>query len=299
MGIVFDIQRFALHDGPGIRTTVFLKGCPLHCLWCHNPESQCHAPQLAFDAERCLQCGICVAACDQDVHELVGGQHVVHFDRCITAGACVAACDQQALEIIGRSMGVEEVLAEVERDRPYYERSGGGITLSGGEPLAQFDFAMALLAEAQRRDLQTCLDTSGAVSQRRLAAVADVTDLFLFDYKATDPETHRTLTGVSNELVLENLAFLLECGARVILRCPLVPGVNDTADHLTGIAALVARHPGLEAVEIMPFHNMGRAKATRIGAVNALAAVPTADEATQQRWLATLHKSGCEHARLG
>lgn len=299
MGIVFDIQRFALHDGPGIRTTVFLKGCPLQCVWCHNPESRCHMPQIAFDAERCIQCGACLDVCQQNVHELLDGRHLVHFDRCITAGACVEACDQQALKIIGREMTVGEVLAEVERDRTYYERSGGGLTLSGGEPLAQPDFAAALLREAQSRGLHTCLDTCGVVARHRLAAAADHVDLVLFDYKATKPEVHRALTGVSNDLVLENLAYLLECDVPVVLRCPLVPGVNDSVVHLAGIADLAACHPELQAVEIMPFHNMGRAKAARIGETNLLADVPTASEMQQEEWLAVLHGLGCEHARLG
>lgn len=299
MGIVFDIQRFALHDGPGIRTTVFLKGCPLRCIWCHNPESQRFAPQLSFNVESCRLCGDCVPACSQGVHEIIDGRHIVHFDACLTCGACVEACDERALTIVGREMSVDQVLAEVERDRPYYERSGGGLTLSGGEPLAQFDFALALLQEARNRGIHTCLDTSGIVSRSRLATVADHVDLFLFDYKATSPETHRQLTGASNRRVLDNLLFLYERGARIILRCLLVPGVNDSEEHLEAIVALDAQLPALEGIHVLPFHTMGRDKGPRIGRVNPLADLPAPGSDVQNQWIATLHDMGCTRAHLG
>ena len=214
-------------------------------------------------------------------------------------GTLTAACPHGALTVIGRTMTVEDVMAEVLRDEAYYRRSGGGLTLSGGEPLAQPAFAVALLRAAKEHGLHTCLDTSGAVSRARIAAAAEVTDLFLYDYKATDPDTHRRLTGVSNELVLDNLEFLYRRGAHVRLRCPLVPGINDTPEHLTGIAALAARYPALEGIEIMPYHDLGRDKGARIGQDYALPDVPTADEATKAGWLDDLHALGCIRARLG
>lgn len=269
-GIVFDVQRFALHDGPGIRTTVFLKGCPLRCLWCHNPESQAFAPQLAFGAEE-------RAAHDPSAHRSL---------------AKVGA-------VIGRKMTVEEVMDEVLRDEAYYHRSGGGLTLSGGEPLAQPTFALALLREAKAYGLHTCLDTSGVVAPRWVEAAADLTDLFLYDYKATDPDEHRRLTGASNRLVLDNLDLLYRRGARVRLRCPLVPGLNDTPEHLEGIAALADRYPDLEGIEIMPYHDLGRDKAARIGREYALSGLPSADEAAKAGWLDWLHALGCTQAVLG
>jgi pyruvate formate lyase activating enzyme len=295
-GVVFDIQRFALHDGPGIRTTVFLKGCPLQCLWCHNPESQAFAPQLAYDAARCTSCAACVEALERGVHALdaspLGDEADLHPE------ACLAACPHGALTVIGREMTVEEVMAEVLRDQSYYGRSGGGLTLSGGEPLAQPSFALALLHAAKAHGLHTCLDTSGAVALRWVAVAAEATDLFLFDYKATDPTEHRRLTGVSNERILGNLDYLYRRGARIVLRCPLVPGVNDPSEHLAGIAALAARYPALEGVEVLPYHDLGRDKAARIGQTFALPGVPSADAATAARWLDALHALGCTRAAL-
>jgi pyruvate formate lyase activating enzyme len=295
-GVVFDIQRFALHDGPGIRTTVFLKGCPLQCLWCHNPESQAFSPQLAYDSAVCRSCPACVEALVCGVHALDVGP--LGNDADCRPEACLEACPHGALSVIGREMTVDEVMAEVLRDAPYYGRSGGGLTLSGGEPLAQPSFALALLHAAKAHGLHTCLDTSGAVALRWVAAAAEVTDLFLYDYKATDPAEHRRLTGVSNERILDNLDYLYRHGARVVLRCPLVPGVNDTFEHLAGIAALAARYPKLEAVEVLPYHDLGRDKAARIGRPFALAGVPGADEPTASDWLARLHALGCTRAAL-
>jgi pyruvate formate lyase activating enzyme len=298
-GVVFDIQRFALHDGPGIRTTVFLKGCPLRCLWCHNPESQAFAPEIAYDAERCHSCEASIRARAYGVEAFDRLPEVADFAPGAATGTFTEACPHGALTVIGRSMTVEDVMAEVLRDEAYYRRSGGGLTLSGGEPLAQPAFAVALLQAAKAHGLHTCLDTSGAVARARIAAAAEVTDLFLFDYKATDPEEHRRITGVSNELVLDNLDFLYHRRAQLLLRCPLVPGVNDTPEHLAGIAALADRYPRLEGVEVMPYHDLGRDKAARIGQEYALAGVRSADEATQAGWLDRLHALGCTRARIG
>lgn len=298
-GLVFDVQRFSLHDGPGIRTTVFLKGCPLRCLWCHNPESQTYRPQLAFDAARCTHCLDCVAECTTGALQIRHGRLVVNHALCDGCGRCVDVCPQDALRIIGREQSVAEVMAEVMHDAAYYEHSGGGLTLSGGEPLAQPRFAVALLQAAKAQGLHTCLDTSGAIGQDRLAQVLPFVDLFLYDYKGTDPALHRQQTGVTNDLILKNLDYLYRQDARLILRCPLVPGVNDTREHLQGIAALSARYPRLEGVEIIAYHNMGKAKAEQIGYENPLLDLPTASEEVKVEWLETLHELGCARAALG
>jgi pyruvate formate lyase activating enzyme len=298
-GLVFDIQRFALHDGPGIRTTVFLKGCPLHCLWCHNPESQSFQPQIAFKADRCQHCMACVGVCPSGAQHEEQGQHGMDHALCQRCQRCLAACDYGALRLIGEETSVDEILAEVLKDRAYYERSGGGLTLSGGEPVSQFAFVRDLLTAAKAEAVHTCLDTTGFARWDHLAALLPLVDLFLYDYKATDPDEHQRLTGVSNALILENLDRLYEQGARILLRCPLIPGINDSPHHLHGIAALSRRYPDLAGVEIMPYHNLGRHKAAEVGMVSTLADLRSADEATQTAWIDALHALGCASARIG
>lgn len=297
-GVIFDIQRFALHDGPGIRTTVFMKGCPLRCVWCHNPESHSFKLELSFDESKCDGCASCLEACRVGVHAM-NPEHDVNFAVCQTEHHCVEACPSGALKIIGREVTIDDVLEEVLRDVPYFVRSGGGMTISGGEPLSQFLFTLGLLREAKRNGLHTCLDTSGMASQERAAAVAEYVDLFLFDYKASDEGEHRRLTGVSNRRILENLDCLYRLGARIILRCPLVPGINDSREHLSGIAALSERYPNLEAIEIMPYHNMGRDKYAQIGRDSPIKDLATADEVTKSEWVTALHRLGCTRACIG
>ena len=299
MGVVFDIQRCSLQDGPGIRTTVFLKGCPLRCAWCHNPESYERRPQISFRAESCRSCMECAGPCEHGAHETdEAGQHHYARERCVVCGACVPACPNNALALVGQELSVEAVLAEVEADRIFYARSGGGMTLSGGEPLLQFEFTRALLLGARERGIHTCLETCGQAPRERYAELLPLVDLFLFDYKATGAENHRALTGVDGVLIRGNLAFLLDAGASVILRCPLVPGVNDSPDHLRAIAALAQRRPGPLRVEIMPYHSMGNEKALRLGAAPRLAAVQTAGEAVQESWMEQLAQFGCSNCSI-
>lgn len=287
MGVIFDIQRFALHDGPGIRTTVFLKGCPLRCLWCHNPESQSFSPQYSFDYNKCRECLQAGYTCPNGVTSEGHDRRLINPD---------AICPFDAVKLMGEETTVERVLGEVEKDRAYYAKSGGGLTISGGEPMAQFDFCLALARGARERGLHVCLDTSGHAPRERFAAILPYVDLFLYDYKAT--AQHRTLTGVVHELVRSNLDFLAKQDAAVILRCPLVPGVNDTDEHLAAIADLARRYPGM-SVELMAYHNMGSHKAVRVGQAAPLAHLPTADEATKAAWLDRLHDLGCTQARFG
>ena len=290
-GMVLSVLRGSLHDGPGVRTTVFLKGCPLACLWCHNPESIARAPQLAYRAHRCIGCGRCVAACPKGAHVLQGGAHTLQWDLCTACGACAAACPVQALEVYGRPMSVETVMQTIRQDVAYYRRSGGGVTLSGGEPLMQPAFARALLSAAHAEGVDTCVETCGYAAQGLYSSILPVTDRFLLDYKATDAATHRKLTGQDNALILRNLDFLYRQGARITLRCPLIPGVNDSPAHLAAILALRRRYPALAGVEVMPYHDMGIAKAQALGQTPRCL-LPTATPAHKARWRQALDPDG-------
>jgi glycyl-radical enzyme activating protein len=265
-GMVFDIQKFSLHDGPGIRTTVFLKGCPLRCLWCHNPEAHEAGPEISFIPSKCVGCGVCVQACPQNGHAIASdGTHSFHRTRCRRCGACTETCYAKALESIGGEMSVAAVLTDVEKDKPFYATSGGGMTVSGGEPLFQFDFTLALLQEAKRHGLHTCIETCGFAPFERLERLVPVVDLFLYDYKETDPARHREYTGVPPEVIVDNLVRLDRLGAKSILRCPIIPGLNARDDHFAGIAALANRLRNLGEIHLMPYHPLGHPKSARLG----------------------------------
>jgi pyruvate formate lyase activating enzyme len=273
-GTVFSIERYAVHDGGGIRTMVYLKGCPLKCLWCANPEGQARDPELFRFPERCIGCGRCDAACPTKAARSEGGAST----SCTVCGRCVEACPAEARKRFGRSMTVEQVVREILKDRAFYRRSGGGVTLSGGEPATQAEFGRAVLAACQAHGLDTAVETCGFAPFAALAGLAAHCDLFLYDLKHMDPDAHRRLTGVPNEIILANLQRL--AGLRTILvRVPIIPGSNDGADNLAALARFVSGLSPVPEIELLPYHNYGSAKYARAGRSYALCdvALPTTD----------------------
>lgn len=263
-GIVFDIKRYAIHDGPGIRTTVFLKGCPLACRWCHNPESQSPSPEIVFREGRCIGCRSCIAACSRGA--LSWGERGPTTDRdlCASCGECAAVCYADARELIGWEMTVEETMAAIEADRAFYERSRGGATFSGGEPLAQPEFLAEALAACRRAGIHTALDTCGSAPWEALERVRGSVDLFLYDLKILDAARHRELTGASNDLILGNLRALSEQGHAIRLRVPIIPGVNDDDASIHAIGAFAGSLPHLDGIDILPYNRMGIDKYARL-----------------------------------
>jgi pyruvate formate lyase activating enzyme len=264
-GIVFDIKKYSIHDGPGIRTTVFLKGCSLHCWWCHNPESRSVTGELILREERCIGCGECLKACPHDAIVVSEKGLITSRERCRACGTCAAVCPAEAREIIGREMTVGEVMNEIEKDVIFYDQSGGGATFSGGEPQMQPEFLGALLDACRKKEIHTVVDTTGYAATGTVLNIAEKTDLFLYDLKHMDPEKHLLHTGVSNELILQNLRVLAESGVRVIVRIPLIPGVNDDDGNISRTASFISSLPGVNTVNILPYHGAGREKSRRLG----------------------------------
>jgi pyruvate formate lyase activating enzyme len=278
-GTIFNIQRFSLHDGPGIRTTVFMKGCPLRCWWCHNPESQAAAPELMFRAARCIGCNACLAACEQGATRPLDGHLDVDHGLCTACGACVAVCYAEAREIMGREVTVAELLDGILRDVPFFEESGGGVTFSGGEPLYQPAFLLAILQACKAREIPTALDTCGLASWESLDAVRPYVDLFLYDLKLMDAERHRRFTGASNALILSNLRELSARGHRVHVRVPILPGINDDVENIGQLGEFLSSLPALDQVTLLAYHRTGLEKYNSLGMAYRLpAAQPPGEE---------------------
>lgn len=264
-GIIFDIQRFSIHDGPGIRTIAFLKGCPLHCFWCQNPEGIHLKPEIMFYPERCIDCGRCVTVCPQGAHVIRDGMHVYLREKCIVCGKCTETCYAGALQLTGKLMAVDEVVEEVLRDRIFYEMSNGGVTLSGGDPVVQHDFSQAILERCKAEGLHTAIETAANCQWNDLATLLPVTDLIMMDIKHLDPNRHREVTGISNERILDNARQLAQTNKPLIIRVPVVPTVNDTPEEIGAIAQFVRSFPNLQYFELLPFHRLGESKYHALG----------------------------------
>ena len=263
-GIIFNIQKYSIQDGPGIRSTVFLKGCPLSCSWCHNPESQCSQRELMQYTNRCINCLECINVCSTRALSSKGGIIVRNAELCKVCGRCAEACHTSALEIAGREISSLELVKDLEKDLIFYDSSKGGITVSGGEPLTQGEFTLELLQRCKKLEIHTAVDTCGYGSASILEEISKYTELFLFDIKFIDEELHKLHTGVSNRLILQNLKLLSTLGKRIWIRVPIIPGINDDEENIAATAKLVKSTAGVEQINLLPYHNAAEGKYMRL-----------------------------------
>jgi pyruvate formate lyase activating enzyme len=263
-GIVFDIKKFSIHDGPGIRTTLFLKGCPLSCIWCHNPESQSPKAEIHYFENRCILCGDCAETCENGAIQFTEGIRLWDADVCQFCGDCVEICPTEAIQLVGEEKSIDEIMQEIEKDVIYFDQSGGGVTFSGGEPLNQIDFLLALLQKSKEHKIHTAVDTSGFASWASFQKILPYTDLFLYDLKLMDDDAHKKYTGVSNQVILRNLSQLAGTQAKIQVRIPLIPQINDGEENLKATIAFLRRHQ-IQDVALLPYHHIASDKYHRMG----------------------------------
>jgi glycyl-radical enzyme activating protein len=276
--MIFDIQKFSVHDGPGIRTTVFFKGCPLKCLWCSNPESQSAKPQLMHFEDRCTRCGDCIEVCPSgSIHRAENGRILLDLQVCTACGTCVEECLVDARSISGKEMKVKEICRSAEKDINYYQNSGGGVTVSGGEPTSQPKFLLELLTKLKEMDIHICLDTCGIAPWDTLKEAVKLVDLVLMDNKHMDSKIHKKLTGVNNELILENTQKVASMGKPVIIRVPLIPGLNDSDENISQLGQFMKDY-SLPRVDLLPYHHFSLSKHKALGLTYALDDVSDPEE---------------------
>lgn len=260
-GLIFDIKKYSINDGPGIRTTVFFKGCPLRCPWCHNPEGQSFEPELMVKASRCLkECSECLTVCEPRALSKISDLPVLDRLHCTACGNCADVCPTQALEVVGRRVDASAIMAEIEKERIFQEQSGGGVTFSGGEPLSQPDFLAELLSQCRKKEIHTSVDTCGFASPQALEKIAGKVDLFLFDLKLMDDKKHRKYTGETNRIILENLRFLVIKEKKIVVRLPLISGINDDDANIKQTAKFLRALNGVNEISLLPYHKLGRDK---------------------------------------
>lgn len=271
---IVEIKRFAVHDGDGIRTTVFFKGCPLRCLWCHNPETLSPKRQLAFYKHKCVMCGKCTEVCS--LHSLSGGIHTINREKCVLCGRCAEVCPQSALEVFGTEMTVAEICAALLKDKSFYDESGGGITLSGGECLLQSEACREILKEMNRCEINTAVDTCGFVAREAIDRVMPYIDTFLYDIKAIDEDVHKQCTGQPNGLILDNLMYIDKSGAKTEIRIPYIPGYNG--NQIDKIGRFLAQLKNVTGVRVLPYHNYAASKYAALGIEDTLPKSLPSDE---------------------
>ena len=291
-GLIFDIKKFAIHDGPGIRTTIFVKGCPMRCVWCHNPEGISPEPEIVYFESKCIGCKSCFGVCPTDALRLEGGVRIYERDRCQLCGKCAEACYAEAQVMQGRCIKVEEAVAEIEKDRPFYENSGGGMTVSGGEPLAQKDFVRELLRSCKARGIHTALDTCGFGPWEDVKELIRFVDLILYDLKAMDPDEHAAFTGVDNHLILENLRKLDAEKPVLWIRIPVVPRYNDTTENFEAIASFLADFNRIEQVELLAYHRLAESKYERMNLAYPLKNTPPPTDQQLEKLEDSLRRRG-------
>lgn len=263
--LITNIQRFSVDDGPGIRTTIFLKGCNLKCRWCHNPENISCKPVLQFKKDLCVSCKKCALICERGVHHIEGGKHDIIRDGCLGCGMCTQVCLNKALTILGRKESAEKLFSEILKDKDYYDKSGGGVTFSGGEPMLQYQGLLSILKLCREKGIHTAVDTAGAVPYEYFEKVIPYTDLFLYDIKCISNDIHRKYTGADNRGILSNLLRLSEDNAEIIVRIPLIKGVNTDEKEIRAMAEFLSGLQGVKLYELLPYHDYGIGKYELLG----------------------------------
>lgn len=288
---IFNIQKYSVHDGPGIRTTVFLKGCPLKCAWCHNPESQNYEKEIIVSIEKCIDCNSCIDSCTEKCITITNKELVIDKNRCTLCGKCTRSCPTNAIEMVGKDMTADEVMHEIEKDMVFYEESGGGVTFSGGEPLMQFEFIDLILKKCKEKGIHTAIDTSGYTSWNNIYNISKNVDLFLYDIKHINEDKHMKLTGVSNRQILDNLSNLAKLGSNVWIRVPIIPGINDDDENILGIGQLM-NSLKLKDIFILSYHNIATEKYRKLGKTYDLSNIKTPSNAYMEEVASKLKSFG-------
>jgi len=291
-GRIYNIERFTLHDGPGIRTTVFFKGCPLYCQWCSNPESQLAHKELSIIAENCTKCGRCIDVCTPHALSLESDGLVLDRERCNACGACVETCRTEALEVWGKDISTEELLSKIERDKPFYDKSGGGVTFSGGEVLAQIEFLVDILQACKKDGIATAIQTSCYAATQSLDPVIEHTDLIIADIKHMDSILHQRLTGVNNERILHNIKYIAEKHSALVVQLPLIPGINDTEENIAQEIRFISSLPHILGVSLIAYHQLGIQKYKRLGREYLLPHVQPPDKEYMEAKKRVFHNAG-------